>query len=139
MSLRPNLLAAKASGQLVLVHTLQDGCESRWIRRIQMHTTESNVRDILTGADRPALDAIIAATPIEVIADNTGTILRVSPFSGELSGWRSQEVEGLTIAEYVSTFKPADPSGRLLKENELPLKRALKGECVIKEQSFLHR
>jgi PAS domain S-box-containing protein len=101
----------------------------------------SELGAILFGAESPLLDVLLESMPLTVVvADADGTILRVSRFSCELSGWEAHELEGLTLSQYLATVKPSDKVGRVLKKEEVPLVRALKGEHVTAyEGSFLHR
>jgi hypothetical protein len=60
--------------------------------------------------------------------------------SCELSGWEPHELEGLTLAQYLATVKPSDPQERRLKEEEIPLVRALNGNRVMAvERAFSNR
>jgi PAS domain S-box-containing protein len=106
-----------------------------------MNAATSELRALLSGVDSIVLDAILENTPsMAVIASADGVILRVSRFGCELSGWEANELEGLTLSQYIATIKPRDPLGRHLNEQEIPLIRALKGERVIAcEGSFSHR
>jgi PAS domain S-box-containing protein len=106
-----------------------------------MNTAASELRNLLSGGGSIVPDALLGSAPSTLlIADADRTILRVGPSIFELSGWAARELEGLTLAQGHAILKPSDPLGRRIREEELPLSRALKGERVIAhEGSLAHR
>jgi PAS domain S-box-containing protein len=77
------------------------------------------------------MDAVLETTPsIAVIADVDGTIVRISRYACELSHRSADEVEGLTMDEYIALNQPCDSRDRPLSKQQLPLCRALKGEHI---------
>jgi PAS domain S-box-containing protein len=104
-------------------------------------TVTSDLRALPSGAGSIVPDALLGNAPSTlVIADADRTILRVGPSCFELSGWEDRELEGLTLSQYHATFKPSDPVGRRIREDELPLSRALNGERITAhEGSIAHR
>jgi PAS domain S-box-containing protein len=101
----------------------------------------SELRDLLSGGGSIVPDALLGNAPSTLlIADADRTILRVGQSVFELSGWEAREVEGLTLSQHHATFKPSDPLGRRIREDELPLSRALNGERITAhEGSIAHR
>jgi PAS domain S-box-containing protein len=106
-----------------------------------MNAPPSGLRDLLSGAGSIVPDGLLENTPsTALIADADHTILRVSQACRELSGWEAGELEGLTLEQYCAKLKPSDSLGRRLREEEIPLACALKGERVVaREGSLAHR
>jgi PAS domain S-box-containing protein len=104
-------------------------------------SANSELGAALSVAESSLLDAILGTTrSIAVIADADGVILRVSRFSSDLCGWETHELEGLTLGQFVAKIKPSNRKGRCLMMSEVPIVRALNGECVTAcEGAFLHR
>jgi PAS domain S-box-containing protein len=99
---------------------------------------ESELAVILHSADgRAVVEALLQTTPsIAVIVDGKGWILRVSRHACELSGLSAEEMEGLSLDEFIALVQPRAPDGRLLKPDQQPLVRALKGFTQIGRQGF---
>jgi PAS domain S-box-containing protein len=98
----------------------------------------SELEAILKSASgQTVADALLQTTPsIAVIADSHGKILRVSRHACELSGLRAEEMEGLSIKDFFALVEPRGLDGRLLKLEQFPLARALKGRAQLGREGF---
>jgi PAS domain S-box-containing protein len=85
-----------------------------------------------SGTGRAVLDAILGSMPsFAFIADRDGRIVRASGFVGGLTGLEPDSFIGRKATELRQLVETADREGRLLRDEELPIVRALKGELVL--------
>lgn len=98
----------------------------------------SELEVILDSASgQTVLAALLQTTPsIAVIADTGRRILRVSHYACELSGLRANEMEGLTLEEFIALVEPRAANGRRLKAEEFPLAQALEGRAQFGREGF---
>lgn len=98
----------------------------------------SELETILGAANgRTVANALLQTTPsIAVIADSDGKILRVSRHACELSGLAAEQMEGLSIEAFFALVEPRGSDGRLLKLEQTPLARALKGQVQLGREGF---
>jgi two-component sensor histidine kinase len=91
-----------------------------------------------SGTSSAVLDAVMGATPtLAFIADCEGRILRASRFVSTFAGLGPEAFEGRPVSDLRVLLRTSDREGRLLEIEELPIRRALRGERVLDAECSL--
>lgn len=85
------------------------------------------------------LDAVINSIADGVIVyDPAGNIVQINRAASDLLGYSATDLLE-PISERVLVLNLADPQGRPLREEEIPLVRALRGETVLRQEMMIQR